>query len=164
MIDPRVRKLAELLIRHSTRLEKNEKVLIEAIDVPKEIVTALIEAAVEVGGVPLVLWKDNQVLRDLYQIGDEASVEKRLAVMGEVERFQMEKVQAYIGIRGSNNSTEMAQIPSEKMKVYQEKVFQHVHGEYRVPNTKWVVLRWPTPSMAQLAGMVPIGSKIFIST
>ncbi len=153
MTDPRIKKLADLLIRYSTHLEKNEKVLIEAIDVPREIVTALIESATEAGGVPLVLWKDNQVLRDLYQIGDAGEVEKRLAIMGEVERFQMEKVQAYIGIRGSNNSTEMAQIPSDKMKVYQDKVFRHVHGDYRVPKTKWVVLRWPTPSMAQLAGM-----------
>ncbi len=153
MIDPRITKLADLLIGHSTRLQKNEKVLIEAIDVPRQIVSALIQSAVAAGGIPLVLWKDNQVLRDLYQVGEVEDVERRLEVMGEVERFQMEKVQAYIGIRGSHNSTEMGGVPADRMKVYQERVFSHVHGKCRVPNTKWVVLRWPTPAMAQLAGM-----------
>jgi len=153
MNDPRMMKLADLLITHSTRLQPGEVVLIEATDIPREMVSALILRAVEAGGVPLVLWKDNQVLRDLYQNGTPEDVDKRMELMGKVERFQMERVQAYIGIRGQNNSSEFAKIPPEKMKIYQTKVFGHVHVDYRVPKTKWVVLRWPTPSMAQLAGV-----------
>ncbi len=153
MIDPRMRKLAGLLVGHSTKLQRGEAVLIEATDIPREMVTALIQASVEVGGVPLVLWKDNQINRDMFQTGLEEEVRERLTLMGQVERFQMEKVQVYIGIRGQRNSSEYANIPPDKMKVYQEKVFDHVHGKYRVKHTKWVVLRWPTPSMAQLAGM-----------
>ncbi|RPJ48837.1 MAG: aminopeptidase, partial [Candidatus Latescibacterota bacterium] len=118
----------------------------------REMVSALVRRAVEAGGVPLVLWKDNQVLRDLFQVGSAAEVEKRMELMGKVERFQMEQVQAYIGMRGQNNSSEFANVAPDKMKAYQEKLFSHVHGKYRVSHTKWVVLRWPTPSMAQLAG------------
>jgi len=153
MTDPRMKKLAELLIHHSTRLQKDEVVLIEATDIPRPMVSALIAAAVDVGGVPLVLWKDNQVLRDVFQTGTADDVRARLELMGKVERFQMEQVQAYIGMRGNNNASEFATIPPEKMSIYQDKVFDHVHGKYRVQNTKWVVLRWPTPSMAQLAGV-----------
>ncbi len=153
MTDPRIRKLADLLIGHSTALRKGEKILIEATDVPRQIVSALIDSSVEAGGVPLVLWKDNQILRDLYQAGDVAAVEERLEAMGRVERFQMEQVQAYIGVRGAHNTTEFSQVPPEKMKIYQERIFSHVHGKCRVPNTRWCVLRWPTPSMAQLAEM-----------
>jgi len=39
------------------------------------------------------------------------------------------------------------------MKRYQTLWSQPVHSRIRVPDTKWVVLRWPTPSMAQQAGM-----------
>lgn len=152
MIDPRMMKLADLLITHSTKLQPGEAVLIEATDIPREMVSALVRRAVEAGGVPLVLWKDNQVLRDLFQVGPTAEVEKRMELMGKVERFQMEQVQAYIGMRGQNNSSEFANVPPDKMRAYQEKLFSHVHGKYRVSHTKWVVLRWPTPSMAQLAG------------
>jgi aminopeptidase len=153
MIDPRMMKLADLLIRHSVRLEAGEALLIEATDIPREMVSALIRRAVEAGGTPLVLWKDNQVLRELYQVGETDAVDKRMQLMGKVERFQMEQVQAYIWVRGQNNSSEFASVHPEKMKLYQEKLFGYVHGQYRVPKTKWVVLRWPTPSMAQLAGV-----------
>ncbi|RPJ44125.1 MAG: aminopeptidase, partial [Candidatus Latescibacterota bacterium] len=57
MIDPRMMKLADLLITHSTKLQPGEAVLIEATDIPREMVSALVRRAVEAGGVPLVLWK-----------------------------------------------------------------------------------------------------------
>jgi aminopeptidase len=65
----------------------------------------------------------------------------------------MEKVQAYIGLRGSYNISETSDVPMERMKLYQKHWLKPVHLEVRVPKTKWVVLRWPTPSMAQQAGM-----------
>ncbi len=37
------------------------------------------------------------------------------------------------------------------MSMYGKTVTSKVHQEIRVPKTKWVVLRFPTPSMAQLA-------------
>jgi aminopeptidase len=39
------------------------------------------------------------------------------------------------------------------MNLYMEHVVKPVHLDYRVNNTRWVVLRYPTPSMAQLACM-----------
>jgi aminopeptidase len=47
----------------------------------------------------------------------------------------------------------MADVPAEKMDLYQRLWWQPVHTALRVPKTKWVVLRYPTPSMAQLARM-----------
>ena len=44
MIDRRLTKLAEVLIGYSTNLQKGEKVLIDAIDVPSEIVVTLIRS------------------------------------------------------------------------------------------------------------------------
>ena len=45
MKDPRVAKLAEILIGHSTRVQPGEKVLVEAYDAPEDVVTALSRAA-----------------------------------------------------------------------------------------------------------------------
>jgi len=42
-------------------------------------------------------------------------------------------------------------VPPEKMKLIGRKM--RPVQDQRVKKTKWVVLRWPTPSMAQLAGM-----------
>ena len=63
----------------------------------------------------------------------------------------MKKMDAYIAIRGSNNITELSDVPPEQMKLVAKKM--RPVNDQRVKKTKWVVLRWPTPSMAQLAGM-----------
>jgi aminopeptidase len=65
----------------------------------------------------------------------------------------MEKMDAYIGVRGSANTSELSDVPAEKMDLYQRLWWQPVHIGERVRNTKWVVLRYPTPSMAQAARM-----------
>jgi aminopeptidase len=67
------------------------------------------------------------------------------------ELTRMKGLQAYIGIRGSNNITENSDVPSDRQKL----VMKHLRPviDHRVKKTKWCVLRWPTPSMAQQAGM-----------
>ncbi len=149
MIDPRMRKLARNLIRYSCTVKKGEKILIEAIDIPPQMVELLVEEAVKRKAVPLVSIKSNRILRSLYKnVPEEA-----LATAGEVERFRMEKMDAYIGLRGTFNVNEYADVSPERMNAYQRNWLLPVHLEVRVPNTKWVVLRWPTPSMAQQAKM-----------
>ena len=65
----------------------------------------------------------------------------------------MELMQAYIGLRGSQNVSEMADLSDEQMKKQARLYGKPVHFEQRVNHTRWCVLRWPTPSMAQLANM-----------
>ena len=59
MTDPRYDKLASNLINHSICLQKGEKVLIEAFDLPETMVIELVRAARKAGGVPLVTLKNN---------------------------------------------------------------------------------------------------------
>jgi aminopeptidase len=80
----------------------------------------------------------------------EAS-DRQLNLMASLELARMKKMNAYIAVRGSNNITELSDVPPEKMKLIGRKM-RRVQDQ-RVKKTKWVVLRWPTPSMAQLAGM-----------
>ncbi|MFN7472867.1 MAG: aminopeptidase [Roseiflexaceae bacterium] len=149
MLDPRMQRLAELLVRHSVRVQPGEKVLIEAYDIPTDMTVALIKAVAAVGGQPLVSTYQQPVLRALYQ----AASADQMQLIGAVERQRMEGVQCYIGMRGSNNTSEMSDVPRDKMDLYERHWWNHVHSQVRVPKTKWVVLRWPSPAMAQSAGM-----------
>jgi len=63
----------------------------------------------------------------------------------------MEKMQCYIGARGSHNVSELSDVPADKQKMYEKTVWTRVHHGVRIKKTRWVVLRWPTPSMAQMA-------------
>ncbi len=150
MNDPRITRLAEILLDHSCSLSAGENVLIEAFDLADpSLVCRLVEMAAARGARPLVSRKDNAILRSLYQ----AATVESMQLAGKLERERMQEMDAYIGIRGAANSNEFADVPMEQMDLYQKHWWQPVHGEVRVPETKWVVLRYPTPSMAQAAKM-----------
>ncbi|MEI8259277.1 MAG: aminopeptidase [Deltaproteobacteria bacterium] len=149
MTDPRVQKLADLLIQYSCALKPDEKILIEAFDIPPEFTRALVRSAAAAGGRPLVLLKSNEVTRELMLAGSP----EQWDLTAQVERLQMQNVQCYIGARGSHNISELCDVPADKQKLFEESVWQRVHHDVRVKSTRWVVLRWPTASMAQMAEM-----------
>ena len=147
MHDIRFDNLAKLLVEYSIRLKQNQNVLIEAFDAPDEMTIALIRAARKIGGVPFVQTYRARVNRALAL---EAS-ERQLNLLASHELARMKKIDAYIAVRGSNNITELSDVPTEKMELLAKKM--RPVQDRRVKKTKWVVLRWPTSSMAQLAGM-----------
>lgn len=147
MHDPRFDKLAKLLVEYSTRLKRNEKVLIEAFDVPDQMTIALIRAVRKAGAIPFVQVQRAQISRELAL---EAS-DRQLNLAARHELARMKKMDAYIALRGSNNITELSDVPMKQMQLIMKKM--RPVQDQRVKKTKWVVLRWPTPSMAQLAAM-----------
>jgi aminopeptidase len=150
MKDPRIDRLAHVLVDHSCKLKAGDKVLIEAYDLPDAaLVCRLVELAGERGAVPLVTWKENAVLRALYRTGTREG----LSLIGALEQDRMRRVDAYIGIRGAENISEMADVPGELLDLYQECWWKPVHLDVRVPKTRWVVLRYPNAAMAQSARM-----------
>ncbi len=149
MTDPRMTRLAELLINHSTELKAGEKILIEAIDIPDAMTNAVIKATAAIGGHPFVTIKHNEVMRALIN----HTSEDHMSLFADVEGHRMKQMDAYIGLRGSHNISELSDVPDDKMKLYQKLLWRPVHGDVRVRQTRWVVLRYPTASMAQSAGM-----------
>jgi aminopeptidase len=147
MHDQRFDKLAKLLVEYSTRLKRNDNLLIEAFDVPDEMVIALVRATRKAGAVPFVQIQRNRVSRELAL---EAS-DRQLNFASQHELARMKKMQAYIALRGSHNITELSDVPVSKMQLVAKKM--RPVQDHRVKKTKWCVLRWPTASMAQLAGM-----------
>ncbi|WP_369902253.1 aminopeptidase [Bacillus manliponensis] len=149
MKDPRIQTLAHNLINYSISLQKGEKVLIENFGLQRELVTALVKEAYAAGGYPFVLLKDHIVDRSLMMGATEEHFEQIAAYEASV----MKDMDAYIGLRSGDNVNEQSDVPSERMKVYGNTVGKKVHRDIRVPHTKWVVLRYPNASMAQLAKM-----------
>ncbi len=149
MKDPRFAQLANVLVKHSTKVQPGHKVLVEAFDIPVDFTTELIRTIAAAGGIPVVSTYQQPVLRELFKNASEAQMQ----FIGDIERKRMEGVDAYAGIRGSHNIAEMNDVPKDKMALYEKLWWHRVHSEVRVPKTNWVVLRWPHPAMAQGAGM-----------
>ena len=148
MMDPRIQTLSENLVNYSCQVRRGEKVLIEAINLEAPLIQALIRSVYRAGGTPLVTVKDSQINRALLL----EATEDQMLQMAKYEAARMADVQAYIGVRSGLNASEMADVPTEKMELYMKVFWKKVHGEIRVPKTKWVILRYPTPAMAQMAG------------
>ena len=66
-MDPRYSKLADLLVRHSTKLKKDEHVLIESFDIPVEMTIALMRAARAAGALPHVAERSARIISELYR-------------------------------------------------------------------------------------------------
>lgn len=149
MRDPRLQKLAAGLVGYSVDVQPGEKVLIEMIGSEREIVRCLVEEVHARGGFPYVIYEDRTVLSAQLQSITEA----QLRHWAEMDLRRMEQMDAYIAIRSGENVNELADVPSDKHELYKQLYYRPVHLERRVKHTKWVVLRYPNPSMAQLANM-----------
>ena len=149
MQDERITKLAKNLINYSCSLKKGEKVLIEAKGIDYMLVNALVKETYKAGGFPFVEIYDNRVTRELLF----GLTEEHAKLRAEFDKARMEKMDAYIGIRGGENCNELSDVPEENLKIESEFYSHPVHHEIRVKKTKWVVLRYPNQGMAQQAGM-----------
>ena len=149
MLDSRLEKLAEVLVNYSTKVQPGENVLIEVIGIDSPLTKAIVNRVHKAGGHPYVNIRNPQITRELLM----SATEEQMRTWAEFDGMQMEKMQCYIGIRGGHNIYELSDVPDEKMKLYNQIYGHHVHSSIRVKRTKWVVLRYPNPSMAQLASM-----------
>ncbi|HEY8443514.1 MAG TPA: aminopeptidase [Clostridia bacterium] len=149
MVDPRLSKLAQNLVHYSCDLKKGEKIFIEAYDLDYMLVNEIIKEVYKVGGYPFVSLYNTRVQRQLLL----GTSEEHSTLMAKYAKYLMSDMDAYIGIRGSNNTFELADVPAEKMAIESRCYGYPVHHEIRVAKTKWVILRYPNPSMAQASSM-----------
>jgi aminopeptidase len=147
MTDPRYTKLAKLLVEYSTALKKGDHVLLDIIDVPDEFCIELVRTARAAGAIPVVEVRRTRINRELLRCIEP----EQARLIRDLEMFRMKRMQAYIAVRGSANATENSDVASDRLSLY-SKTLRPVL-DYRVNKTRWCVLRWPTPSMAQAAGM-----------
>jgi aminopeptidase len=147
MTDPRFTKLAQLLVSYSCRVKKGDQVLIDVTDVPDEMSVALLRAVRAAGGIPLIDVRHSRITREVLR-GTDA---KHAALIRKLDLARMKTMQCYIAIRGADNMSENSDVPGDRMSLY-SRLIRPVQ-DWRVNKTRWVVLRWPTPSMAQSAGM-----------
>lgn len=150
MPDPRWDALADILLNHSTRLASGETLLVECFDLEDDSLPRLLARKAGYRGANVLIdSKSTRLVREMVRNATAA----QMTLLGDVELARMKRVDAYIGLRGSRNISEMSDVPNDKLGLYNEHFLKPVHFEQRVKHTKWCVLRLPGPGMAQQAGM-----------
>ena len=148
MKDRRNEVLARQLLEYSVELKKGEVLYLEikgkeTLELGKEI----IRIATEKGATTFWYYNDESLLRQF--VG--AARNEQFTRQAGLHLPLMKAADAYIGLRGSDNPFDMADIPHEQMEMQNSLFYKPVHLEERVKRTRWVVLRFPNNAMAQLA-------------
>ena len=148
-MDPRNEQLAKNLVNFSCGVSAGDKVWIHYTGpATKELAIALVREVYRAGGVPFTTYTDPQVQREILMNCSE----EQLKIMAECDSQKMAQMDCYIGVRGTDNAFELSDVPEDKMHLYDILYQTPVHHGIRVPKTRWVVLRYPNASMAQLSG------------
>jgi len=147
MVDSRLKKMCNTLVNYSTNVQKGEKVWINVTDCPGGVAAQLIKEVAAAGGIPFCVNNHLKVQRGLI---NNACAEQ-MELLAKVDSALMAEMDAFIGVRGADNASELGDVDEEKMQLYRSVYYNKVHFGIRIPKTKWVVLRYPTSSMAQMA-------------
>jgi aminopeptidase len=152
MTDARVAKLAGLLVNYSLQLQPGETVRINGGTVAAPLVTELYRAALRAGAHP----RPRIQLEGLDVISVSESSEEQLTFVSELDRLEVEQVDAVVTIWGDRNTRSLGQTDPQRLtrqlgarRVLVERFYERVDkGE-----AKWVGTRFPTDGHAQDADM-----------
>ena len=148
MKDKRNEVLARQLLDYSTNLQKGEILYLEIKG--KETLTLgqeIIRYATEKGATTFWYYSDESLTRHFVKNAKD----DQFKTQAELHLELMKKASVYIGLRGSDNPFDMADIDSKQTEKMNSFFYKPVHLEQRVKHTRWVVLRFPNNAMAQLA-------------
>lgn len=148
-MDERIKTLAKNLVNYSCKVKSGDKVYINYTGPSTEELTRqLIKEVYAAGGLPFAHYINPKVQREILL----NCTEEQIRLMAELAAEEMSQMDCYIGVRGTDNVAELSDVPADKMHLYETLYSTPVHHGIRVPKTRWVVLRYPNASMAQLSG------------
>ena len=150
MKDRRHEVLARLLLDYSVKLKAGEILYLEikgkdTLELGKEV----IRQAARKGATVFWYYNDESLLR--HWVAN--ATDHQFKTQADLHLELMRRADAYIGLRGSDNPFDLADIDAKQLDKQKTLFYKPVHLEERVKRTKWVVLRYPSPSMAQQARM-----------
>jgi aminopeptidase len=148
MKDKRNEILARNLIDYSVKLQPGEILYLEIKGIATlELGKEIIKYATEKGGTTFWYYNDESITRQFLKSATEAQMQQ----LSDYHFDMMKKAACYLGLRGSENPFDLADIDHKQMDRFQKIFYKPVHLEERVRNTRWCVMRYPNNAMSQLA-------------
>ncbi|ERJ13005.1 aminopeptidase [Haloplasma contractile] len=147
MRDPRIKKIAKNLLEYSNNVKKGQHVLIQGHVASKPLLKELVKQTHELGAHPHLELRDDELTRELTL----ETKEDRLDRIVSWKLNQLRDIDAVISVFAGDNDYELSDVSSD-IKMMSAKMMQPVSDEV-VGNKQWVLLNYPTASMAQKAKM-----------
>lgn len=146
-MDPRWKRLGDLLVNYSVEVKPGERVMIAMGEVDTlPLVQSVVEATVKAGAYPQVQFLSESLRHQLLRHGTP----EQLSWVPEIEAYGMEWADAYIGLRGASNLHELDDIASDRLSLNQKAMGKI--STLRWQKTRWCLVRVPNAAFAQQAG------------
>lgn len=147
MKDIRLDAIAKQVCDYSFELKKDEKVVIYGAPQTLPLIKALMEAIYARGAYPIVYTVDPEVAKLRMMHDSKEMMELEVSIQDTLTR----NADCYIRIGYSENDYESSEVPAEQTAQYLE--LMRPVTTWRVNNTRWMVMRYPSAANAQNARM-----------
>jgi len=147
-MDPRIEKLATLLVNYSVELKKGQTVLINGHACAEPLLQAIYRQALRAGAFPMM----NVAIDGLDEIFFAEANDDQLTYVSPYRKFQIERIDAQIGIWAETNTRHLSNADPKKMaksstarrplsKLFLERAAKK--------DLRWTGTLWPTNASAQ---------------
>ncbi len=151
-MDPRVEKLAKVLVHYSVKLKKGQLVKIAGEVAALPLIKAVFAEAVRVGAHPYVQIRVADNEETMMKLGSDA----QLKWLPPTAMMEINKIDAYIGIWGSENTRNLSGVDPKRqalMRLASKPIMQKFFKRFAAGELRWVGTQFPTLADAQEAEM-----------
>ncbi|UCF10796.1 MAG: aminopeptidase [Candidatus Bipolaricaulota bacterium] len=152
MTDPRVDKLAQVLVNYSTAIQPGQKVFIQGGVTAAPLMRSVVAEVLRAGGHPLAMAQVPGMNELLYELASE----EQLQYIPEPMTLVMETYDAMISLMSSENTKALTNVPPQKMMLTsraQREIMATFMRRSAAGEVRWVGTLFPTNAYAQDAEM-----------
>lgn len=147
MTDPRAARLAKLLVHHSMKVKKGEKVLIQAQEAAKPLAIELYREVLQLGAWPIL----QVTFEETGKLWFDLVSEEILNTLPPHEMELTKSIQCQAVVRAPMNTHNMASTDPKRMAAY-SRTMKPIQ-DHRMQHVRWVLCNYPTTALAQDADM-----------
>ncbi len=152
MTDPRIEKLAKVLVQYSLRIKPDDLFRITGPALAAPLITAAYREALAVGAHPFV----RVGLEGLDEVYLKGASEKQLRFVSEIQSVETERITASLGIWGKWNTRELTGVDPKRMALRREAtrdLSRRFLERAAAGEVRWCGTQYPTQADAQEAEM-----------
>jgi len=152
VIDKRLEKLAHILITHSLEIKKKDLFMIIGGNTATPLIKEVYRKALEVGAYPYV----KVGVEGLAELFYKKASEKQLKYMSPLAKFEIENIDAKLGIICPENTRNLTNVDPKKQAIYstaQKEIHEIFLKRAAKKDLRWCLTQYPTNASAQDADM-----------